>query len=226
MDLGDHGRPGHRPMARDVRGAKAPISAGLGIDHLGRDQGRHRSADACGAWTIADLRSVRAKTARGEIHEASHGSGSHASGSHASESPAGASLVRGVVATTARVSHARPSHGPGTSDREGRDPATTGLHSNDPAAIDPGSRAVPDHGAHSSSDPASSVRHDRPCHRPRLSVRTRSWSPAVGPSRKPSSPTARRSACWSSHSDGQPSRSLCSTRRICGSPSSRSRVVR
>ena len=56
--------------------------------------------------------------------------------------------------------------------------------------------------------------------------RTRSSSPAGARSRRRSSPVGRAAACSSSPSAGRPSSSSCSTRRACGSRSSRSRAAR
>jgi hypothetical protein len=65
----------------------------------------------------------------------------------------------------------------------------------------------------------------RPCQPRTCSVRTRSWSPAGGPSKRRSPLGARRSACSSFRSGGKHSRSSCSTPPACGSRSSSWRAV-
>ena len=62
--------------------------------------------------------------------------------------------------------------------------------------------------------------------RPTSSVKTRSWSPGAIPSRRRSSPDARRSGCWSYHSVARPSRRSSCTPPTCASRSSRSKAGR
>ncbi len=89
---------------------------------------------------------------------------------------------------------------------------------------DPAVRAVPMDRAPVRIASPGSGRRPRPI--PTCLAPTRSWSPVAAPSRRRSSRSGPRSGCWSSPSGARPSNASSSTRRACGSRSSRSKAGR